>query len=61
MAYVPALAKRATLEDSGLPSFVAELDRVFARMDYAGALNAVWKSKPPGIDFKVCRLQLLSL
>jgi hypothetical protein len=51
MPFIPT--KRKTLEDSGLPSFVTELDRVFERKDYAAVLNAVWKSKPPGIDFKV--------
>jgi hypothetical protein len=53
MPFLGAMPRRATLEDSGLPSFVAELDRVFEHKDYASALNAMWKSKPPGIDFKV--------
>ena len=47
------LFKRPTLEAIGLPSFVEEIDRVFERKDYASILASMWKSKPPGMDFKV--------
>lgn len=47
------LFRRPTLEASGLPSFVEELDRVFERKDYSAVLASMWKSKPPGVDFKV--------
>jgi len=56
-AAVPAprqpLFRRPTLEASGLPSFVEEIDRVFEHKDYTSVLSVMWKSKPPGVDFKV--------
>ena len=47
------LFRRPTLEASGLPSFVEEIDRVFEHKDYSSILSSMWKSKPPGVDFKV--------
>ena len=47
------LFRRPTLEASGLPSFVEEIDRVFEHKDYTSVLSVMWKSKPPGVDFKV--------